>query len=309
MTQKILILGTAQWGWTVSKNEAFHLLDAWLNAGFRHIDGATNYPINRNPNDFRAAEHILQEYIQAHGLHDLKITHKIGSLDNMRSPDINLSPSFLQMVTEEYLRLFDSNLSCVMVHWDNRSEVPDIRASLEALQKLQLEHRIQAGLSGLAHPEAYAEANAPLGLSFEIQLKHNVLQSDLARYSPLRAATSAQEGHHFYAYGINVGGAKLDTPYPADSTFLTRGGEPEKVAAVLKSVADLLPEWNTAFVRPPVKTMNHIGLIYAGLDPAFNGIVLGVSSVAQLRETLDFWRNFEVFDYADVYAGLKKRLF
>ncbi|MEO6759415.1 MAG: aldo/keto reductase, partial [Saprospiraceae bacterium] len=85
-----LLLGTAQWGWTVSRTEAFQLLDAWLKAGHRGIDCATNYPINRQLRDFRAAEKILAEYFVAHGLQDLQVTMKIGSLDNLRSPEPNL---------------------------------------------------------------------------------------------------------------------------------------------------------------------------------------------------------------------------
>ena len=310
---KSLILGTAQWGWTVSKNEAFELLDAWIKAGFRQIDCATNYPINRNPDDFRAAEKILLEYVNAHGLHDLQITMKIGSLDNLRSPEVNLAPSFVQMLSTEYLRLFGSNLACAMFHWDNRDKVAEIHESLEALKYLQQEYGIRPGLSGIANPDAYAEANAALGLSFEIQLKHNVLQSDFERYtpitklqSPLPAVALAKEGHRLYAYGINAGGIKLDAPYPTGSTFLARGGQPEKVAPILEKISAFLPKWNTAFVRPPVKTMNHIGLIFAGLHPGLSGILLGVSSLPQLHETLDFWRNFEVFDYADVFSALKK---
>ncbi len=303
---KTLMLGTAQWGWTVSKNEAFRLLDAWLGAGFRHLDCATNYPINRNPADFRAAEKILQEYVRAHGLHDLLITMKIGSLDNLRSPDANLAPSFVQMMAEEYLRVFGSNLACAMFHWDNCEDVADIRASLEVLQRLQTEHGIHPGLSGIAHPHAYAEANADLGLSFEIQLKHNVLQSDIERYAPLIHSSAHSPNHSLFAYGINAGGVKLEAPYPSDSTFLARGGEPEKVAPLLEKIAACLPNWNTAHVRPPIKTMNHVGLIFAGWHPGLNGILLGVSSLPQLLETLDFWRNFEVFDYADVYSALKK---
>ncbi|MFN0037744.1 MAG: aldo/keto reductase [Saprospiraceae bacterium] len=323
---KTLMLGTAQWGWTVSKNEAFQLLDAWLGAGFRHLDCATNYPINRNPADFRAAEKILHEYVRAHGLRELRLTMKIGSLDNLGSPDANLAPSFVQMMAEEYLRLFDSNLACAMFHWDNREDVGAIRASLEALQKLEKEYGIRPGLSGIAHPEAYAEANADLGLLFEIQLKHNVLQSDFERYGDLRdsqlpeslspefgtgssispISNQQSTNHQFYAYGLNAGGAKLEEAYAADSTFLARGGQPSKVAPLLEKISASLPGWNTAFVRPPVKTMNHVGLIFAGLHPGLSGILLGVSSVAQLRETLDFWRNLEVFDYADVFKRLMR---
>ncbi len=309
------MLGTAQWGWTVSKKEAFQLLDAWLKAGFRHLDCATNYPINRNPADFRAAEKVLEEYLRAHGLRDLRLTMKIGSLDNLRSPEVNLAPSFIQMMSEEYLRVFDANLACVMLHWDNRDEVSEIRASLEALQRVQAEFGIRPGISGIAHPKAYAEANADLGLSFEIQVKHNVLHSDfercgtvLSNQSPIPNYQSPITSHKYFAYGINAGGIKLEAPYPTDSTFLARGGQPEKLAPLMEKINGSLPNWNTAFVRPPVKTMNHIGLIFAALHPQLSGIVLGVSSVAQLKESLDYWRNLETFDYSDVYSALNKIL-
>lgn len=317
---KTLMLGTAQWGWTVSRQSAFQLLDAWLKAGLRHLDCATNYPINRNPADFRAAERILQEYIQAHGLQDLRITMKLGSLDNQRSPEVNLAPSFVQMMAEEYLRMFDSNLHCAMFHWDNRQDLPEIQASLEALGRLQKTYKLQPGLSGIAHPEVYAAADSTLGLSFDIQLKHNILHTDLPRYAVLAEAAHSTKNldaktplrtagnHHFFAYGINAGGLKLEPPYPSDSTFIARGGQPEKLQALLEKISAKLPDWNTAFVRPPVKTLNHIGLIYAGLHPDLHGILLGVSSPAQLHESLDYWKNLETFDYSDVFSALKKIL-
>lgn len=298
-----LLLGTAQWGWNTSAAEAFRLLDTWLAAGHRQVDCATNYPINRNPADFRAAEKLLLNYIRAHGLHDLQITFKIGSLDNLRSPEINLHPSFVLMMAEEYLRLFGPNLCTIMLHWDNRDSVPDIGATLEALSILQRQYRLRPGISGIAHPSAYVAANADLGLEFDIQLKHNIFQSQMAHYAPLRAAGQ----HRFFAYGINGGGVRLEANYTADSTYLTRGGQPEHLATQVQRLRDLLPRWNTAFVRPPVMTINHLGLIYASLNPHLSGIVLGTSSVAQLRDTLDFWRNMETYDYQDVWKELERR--
>ncbi len=303
------MLGTAQWGWNVGRAEAFRLLDAWLETGRRDIDCATNYPINRNPADFRAAEKILLEYIRAHGLRDLRVTMKIGSLDNMRSPEVNLAPSFVWMMGEEYHRVFGENLYCLMFHWDNREDTAEIHTSLEALAGLQRDAGIKPGLSGIKFPEKYAHANEDVGLSFDIQLKHNVFQSDFERYAlhfsttqPLNHSTT----HQFFAYGINAGGVKLDEHYEPGSVFLARGGQPEKVAAALEKMRALLPDLNTAFVRPPVKTMNHVGLIYAGLHLDLSGILLGVSSVSQLKETLDFWRNLETFDYTDVFHAFNK---
>lgn len=313
MTHKTLLLGTAQWGWTVSRDAAFRLLDAWLAAGYRHIDAATNYPINKNPADFRASENILREYILAHGLHDLQITMKIGALDNMRTPDINLAPSFILMMSEEYRRVFGENLQGIMIHWDNRSESDEIYNTLDALSTVQKTLEVQPGLSGIQHPEVYAMANRVFGLTFDIEGKHNILHSDLSRYAPFFSAKSigneqhtAPLAHRFIAYGINAGGLKLKGPYPAGSTYLARGGDPEKVAATLEYVRHKLPDWNIAAVRPPVRTMNHLGLIFAGLNTAVHGIVLGLRSVEQLQETLDFWRNLGVYEYNDIWKALHK---
>jgi aryl-alcohol dehydrogenase-like predicted oxidoreductase len=304
-SDKKLMLGTAQWGWTVTKNEAFRLLDTWLAAGYLAVDCATNYPINRQPQDFRAAEKILLEYLRAHGIRRVELTMKIGSLDNMRSPEVNLSPSFIQMIGEEYHRLFGQNLRGLMFHWDNRTDAADIRSSVESLLDLCREHSMRPGLSGIAHPAAYAEALRDLPAEWDIQIKHNLLHSDFSRYSPLSFAAKETR---FFAYGINAGGVKLESPYPSESTFLARGGQPEKISPLLEKISAALPGWNTAYVRPPLKTMNHLGLIYTAWHPGLSGLLLGVSSVAQLRESLDFWRNFEVFDYADVYSALKKIL-
>ncbi|MBK8557692.1 MAG: aldo/keto reductase [Lewinellaceae bacterium] len=296
-----LILGSAQWGWTTDRQTAFQLLETWQQAGFRAIDGATNYPINKQREDFRRAEGILLEFIRAHQVTDLNITMKIGSVDNLRSPDHNLSPTFLMMMTEEYLRLFGENLSGIMVHWDNRTDPALISESLEALASLHERYGLQIGLSGIAHPEAYAQALQTYPMPLHIQVKHNIFQSDLARYKPL-----FQSQNHFFAYGINAGGVKLKAPYPAESTFMARGGNPAVWQEKLDALRALLPQWNIATVRPPVQRMNHLGMIYAGLNPMIKGLVLGTGNQAQLKETLDFYRNLDVFDYQDIWKALEK---
>ncbi len=294
-----LLLGTAQWGWNVSRVSAFQLLEAWIEAGYREIDAATNYPINKNPADFRAAEKILAEYIAAHGLRDLRVTMKVGSLDNLRSPEANLSPSFLLMMAEEYRRLLGDNLHGLMVHWDNRDDETAIRSTLSALSIAQSEFGLRPGLSGIAHPELYARANQDFNLVFDIELKHNILQSDFARYAAFH-----EGGHRLLAYGINAGGLKLEDNYSADSTLLARGIDPVRFSEKMAELKTLLSHLNLAFVRPPLRTMNHVGLIFAALQSGIGGLVLGVSSVAQLRETLDFWRNLDTFEYVDAWKAI-----
>jgi len=293
---KSLLLGTAQWGWNVPDKRAFQLLDTWLEAGYSGVDVATNYPINLNPRDFRASERILLEYIRAHGLQgDLQVTMKIGSRDNLRTPDVNLSPSFILMMGEEYVRLFGENLHGIMLHWDNRSDTDEIHASLSALISLQQNTGIQPGISGLAHPEVYATVVGQLGMKVDIQLKHNVFYSDLERYAPLLG-----QGHRFFAYGINGGGVKLDGQYGTESTFLTRGGQPEKAEAVLTRLRERLPVWNSRGGRPAISNMNQIGLMYALSDPHIDGILIGGATTEQLKETLATIAAILESDYSDV---------
>jgi hypothetical protein len=296
------LLGTAQWGWNIPAKEAFGLLDAWLKAGHRGVDIATNYPINKNAADFRAAERILGEYLAAHGLRSgLSVTIKVGSLDNMRSPEVNLAPSFLHIMTEEYGRMLGGNLHSLMLHWDNRDDDASISESFSALCAAANTVGFTPGLSGIAAPHAYAKALAAYTGDLHIQLKNNALQSDLPRYSPLLSAVPQAQ---VFAYGINAGGVKIEEDYGTESTFLLRGGLPEQHPERLQRLRAWLPHWNAAFVRPPVKTMNHIGLILNGLNPKVQGMVLGIRTVNQLKETLDFWRNVETFDYADVWKSL-----
>lgn len=300
MTEKTLILGTAQWGWNVGRDEAFRQLDAWLQAGGKEVDAATNYPINKNPADFRASEKILLEYIQAHGLQgELAVTMKVGALNNMRTPDVNLSPSFILMMGEEYLRVFRENLRGIMIHWDNRKAPEEIEETLLALIRLQKNFGLTPGLSGIAHPEVYGEIELMRESVFDIEFKHNLLHTDFERYSALHG-----DPHRFLAYGINAGGLKLDGSYSTNSTLVTRGGVPDYGTDLAAQLRAHLTDWNTAFVRPPVKTMNHLGLIFAALHPRVDGLLIGVSNTAQLTETLDFWKNLPVFDYEDIYRDL-----
>ncbi|MCB0523630.1 MAG: aldo/keto reductase [Saprospiraceae bacterium] len=298
---KPLLLGTAQWGWTVSRKAAFEELDIWLKAGCSGIDCATNYPINKNPDDFRAAEHILVDYIKAHGLGNLQITMKIGGLDNMRSPESNLHPSFIQMMAGEYRQLFGENLDCLMVHWDNRKNETEICESLAMLASLKKEYGVKPGLSGIKHPETYNECLQSHDLHCDIQLKHNLLHSDLSRYTSVLPSGV----HKYFAYGINAGGLKLEnTPYNTESTFLARGGRPDTSVELLDQVKKLVEIFNENPNRPAISTMNQLGLIFAGLNREIAGVVVGASSGNQLQETLHYWSILDDSLYHDVYTGL-----
>jgi aryl-alcohol dehydrogenase-like predicted oxidoreductase len=297
----LFLLGTAQFGWQTDRNTAFALLDAWLQAGHRHLDTATNYPLNGQPDAFRAAERILEEYIKAHGLStQLDITVKVGSMTNQRTPDINLSPSFVRMMADYYRQTLHDNVGCVMLHWDNRTEPAAIHDTLATLSELAREG-IRPGLSGIAHPDVYAPVVHSFStLKFDIQLKSNPLQSDWARYAPLHTSD-----HRWFAYGLTAGGVQLDQNYPDSSTLLTRGGQPTQWDTPLAHIRTALPDWN-ARVRPPVKAFWQLGLIHALYHEGLQGAVIGVRHAAQLHTTLEWLRDVEMYDYQDVANALNK---
>ncbi len=295
-----LILGTAMWGWTTSREACFELLDRFYQQGFREVDGATNYPINKKPEDFRKAENILQEWINAHEVQDLRMMMKAGSINNLRTPDNNLTKSFLLMLLDEYRGIFGPNLYTFMIHWDNREEEKDIRESLEALAIVR-EEGLRAGLSGIKHPEVYARLNREFGIPFRIQIKHNLLYSDYPRYSAFHAKAG------FITYGINAGGIKLDTgEYGESSSLKARGGNTETEPPFIRPLRKIIEEANSNDNRPPVSSFNHCGMAYAFHSPDIEGILLGPSRVDQLEDSLDFYASLKTYDYRDLYQSLKK---
>lgn len=278
-----LLLGTAMWGWTISRQTAFALLDAFYHEGLREIDAAVNYPINKNPADFRASENILIDWIQAHGISDLKITMKVGSLNNLRTPGHNLTKSFLLLNLDDYRYRLGANLDTFMIHWDNREDEALIGETLEALAVAR-EQGLRAGLSGIRRPDIYAKLNTlpEFNFDFRIQIKHNILQSDYARYAPFHGK------RRFVAYGIHAGGIKLNpAEYRPDSSLRARGGDPENIPQAIAR----LREWMAA--DPGVPGFHRLAMIFAAFSPGMEGIIIGPSALEQLKQSIADWHSLD----------------
>lgn len=301
--QEALTLGTAMWGWTVPEKTCFQLLDRFYESGFRQIDTATNYPINKRPEDFRKAESILLKWIKAHKIKDLKVIVKIGSINNMRSPEHNLSKSFILMNLDEYRFKFDPNLAMLMIHWDNRHNIGEIRQTLEGFENIRV-HNLQTGLSGIRHPKLYAQLNEVFQFDFYIQIKHNLLQSDYHKYQVFHGK------RRFITYGINAGGIKLDPEdYRTDSSLRARGGDIAAEHPLAAPLQQILIQANQVLDRPKLSTMNHFGMIYSYYSPDVASILIGPSKPEQLEDTLEFFEQLQRYDYTDVFSSLKKAYF
>jgi len=293
-----LLLGTAMWAWTVEKSEAFKLLDDFYAAGYRQIDAATNYPINKNAADFRAAEQILLAWIKAHGITDLKVLMKVGSINNLYTPEHNLSPTFLQIIYNEYRNLLGSQLDELMIHWDNREDLQSIRASLEALDRIRQEG-IKIGLSGIKHPEHYAKLNADFGFDFDIQFKHNLIYSDYQKYKAF------QGKQRFLAYVMNAGGLKFQTQqYHANSSTKVRGVGADQHQDFLAQVATQLANYNQTSGLAPLSHFNQCSMVFAFYSPDIKGLLIGPSSSQQLADSMRFFQELQAGHHQALYPSL-----
>ena len=293
-----LLLGTAMWGWNTSKETVFQLLEEWYAQGFRKVDAATNYPINKNPADFRLSEKILLEWIKTHGINDLEIIMKIGSVNNLFTPEHILTKSFMLMMLDEYQHLFRNNLHTLMVHWDNREKEEEINETLEAFSIIY-KKGFKIGLSGIKFPEKYFALNKKYNHDFCIQIKHNVIYSDYQRYAPFHGK------QRFITYGINAGGLKLNTnKYSEKSTLKIRGGNIENEPPVLQKIKKVIQAFNLKKEKPPITEFFQIGLIYAFYHPDILGILIGASKVEQLKKNIEFYRLLKEVNYKGVYEAL-----
>jgi aryl-alcohol dehydrogenase-like predicted oxidoreductase len=294
-----LILGPAMWGWTTPKNIAFDLLDYFYANGFREVDSATNYPINKKPEDFRASEKILEEWIRVNGVSDLKILMKIGSLNNMRTPDHNLTKSFLLMNLDDYKFRFGKNLDTIMVHWDNRDSKAAIKDTFEAFQLIH-NQGFKVGFSGVKFPEIYSDLNQKFGLDFRVQIKHNLLQSDYEKYRMFH------DKKRFIPYGINGGGLKLNPQkYHDNSSLKVRGGKVDEIHPLVGDIQKILPKWNEKLADNSISTFNELAMIYAFHSPNVEGILIGPSKLSQLQNTVSIFESLKSSDfYKEIYAEL-----
>jgi aryl-alcohol dehydrogenase-like predicted oxidoreductase len=282
------VLGSALWGWSVDTDCAYSLLAAFYEQGGRCIDTASNYPINKNPGDFHRAEEILSAWIKAHGVRDLKIISKIGSLNNLGTSQCNLKPSFLLIVHDRALKLFGTNHACLMVHWDNRSEQAEVDETVEML--LTLAPQVdEIGLSGLAHPELYAKYfDSPL-----IEIKYNPANAN----GPKHYSTFKEP--RFLAYGVTMGGLKVGGSYDATSSATLRGVDTNRD---LGGYAKFLDKHKKHHCAP--KTLHHVGLLFAHNTPNVHGIILGASKVEQLRDSLSYLSLLNENDTQTIFRAL-----
>lgn len=278
--EKKLILGTAMWGWTINRQQAYALLDQFYQAGGRWVDTASNYPINRNPADFRAAENILSDWLRENNVADMRVIVKIGSIDNSGSPQNNLARSFLLMNIDLYRGLLGSNLSTLMIHWDNRADQEQIEETLRAFTAFR-EAGIQPGLSGIQSPEKYFTSQQFPEQAVPVQCKYNLFHNGIDHYQQF------SDRAEFLLYGINGGGLKFDKEYTSGSSATVRGVAVDEKTEVLETIAQTVKASQTA-KQLGVEQFNQVSLLHSWFEERASGIILGPSRPEHLRQSFEF---------------------
>ena len=295
INHKDLILGTSLWGWTVKKKECFKILDTFYNNGYRWIDTATNYPINSDKKYFRYAENLIAEWIKNNDINDLKIISKIWSMNNFGGDNVNLSYSFILMNYEYYLNKFHSCLKNIMVHWDNRDSKLSIESTINAL-KIINQNGVGIGLSGIKNPEHYSVLKNELDIEYIIEVKHNIFSSSFEHYRMF------YNDCKFIVYGINASGIKINGKYNKLNSLIVRKRDyqSKKRIIIINKIKKLIEKYNddTSF---PIKSFNHIGMIYAFNSLRVDGIIIGPSSITQLMDSLLFFDKLKTYDTKNIY--------
>lgn len=280
---KSICLGSAMWGWSVDKEEAFKLLDRFYSHGGRYVDTARNYPINGKAEDFLLSSKIISEWCKTHSITDLRIIHKIGSLRNENTPDNDLSKSSLYEHRDEALKLYGENLHCLMIHWDNRTDsANEIRETCDFLIETRDHYRIVPGLSGIKNVPAYQKNLSSMMQDVVIEAKNNLLHDGVSHYRNL-----LNLGAKIFAYGISVSGLKLDKSeyHKRSYVSLSRGSDyhDKYFTDELKSEYDRMKE-NYPFIR----NFYHASIVFTELNKDLYGYLIGPSSLKQLNDIIDF---------------------
>lgn len=283
---KKLILGTAMWGWSVSRNTAYDILDKFLLNGGGFVDTATNYPINKQDKDFGVAIRWLSEWQKNNQNSKLSLIAKIGSINNMGGPETDLSQRNIFDATKKLRDLFELSLSCISIHWDDRkndnANQKAIAETVSAMARLR-EEGLNIGLSGIKNPMCYYLANPTLAKHWMIQVKENLMTS-----APRLAYQTFFPNAKYFAYGINMGGIKIGE-YSSNSSVNLRN---IKIESKLVERAQAFLESGHR-IDPRPKTFNELSLAFGHNNTSLAGVIIGPRNVSQLEESLNYWSQLE----------------
>jgi hypothetical protein len=275
------VLGTALFGWGISKSEAFRILDEFQKAGGLLVDTASNYPINNNPVDQGLAVSWLGEWVSHNRNSSLHVTVKIGSTDNSGTQTVDLTHKGLTQQASLAEQILGPHLHTLSIHFDPRVSNLD-EGIFETLGAVKEFHKAGYGIgfSGIMDPESYRDLAPELKSEWQIQVKKNSQTSAaFDRYKPFFPDAS------YFAYGINSGGMVKDV-YSEASSVKLRGLSIDR--NLVLEQRSKLENYSGSLPRP--RSLVELTLEKTVSDKNLSGVILGPRTVLQLQEVCDFFR-------------------
>lgn len=295
---KSLVLGTALWGWGVDQATAFQIADIFRARGGLLIDTATNYPINRNLVDFGIASTWVAEWLRLNPDSGVHVLAKIGSIDNSGGPSTLLGSSFIDLSVSFLEAKFQEALSIVAVHWDNREDAAAIVETLDRFRAIR-QCGYGVGFSGVSRPDLYRAAAPDLADQWVIQVKENLQTNEArARFS------SHFPNARYLAYGINMGGLKLDGQFGANSSMALRSID---TPAEARSRAAALFDVHRSLSFAPA-SMNELALLNAFFTPNISGVIMGPRNALQAKQSMAYWDRLGLPENREEWNALQSEL-
>ena len=221
-----LAFGGNVFGWTVDEATSFHLLDAFVDAGFNLIDTADSYSRWVTGHQGGESETIIGRWIAARGRHDdVVIATKVGS--DMGLGRKCLRKDYILQAAEASLRRLQVNaIDLYQSHWDD--ETTPLDETLEAYATLIAQGKVRAiGASNLSvdRLQQALDVSARNGLPRYLTLQPPYNLYDRATFEGPLASLCIREGIGVISYFALAAGF-LTGKYRSEADFAksARGG-------------------------------------------------------------------------------------
>lgn len=169
-----IFLGTAGWAQKVTKEEAYRILETFYRNGFRWIDTATNYPMDREPKNYGKTISWLSDFYS--DFPDLKVFVKAGSATNLGDSTQLINASYFALIFDILGNRLGDSLGGIGIHWDNEIENSDHNALIDFFSELNSRGFV-IGMSGIANHELYTASPIATKLPWIIQTNLSPVRS------------------------------------------------------------------------------------------------------------------------------------
>jgi hypothetical protein len=274
-----LILGTGHWLPDMGKQNFYKLLDTFYENGFKNIETATSYPLCGDMLYFRQTEKLISEWIKSNKTSNTKIIVRGGEMSNsLTHKKLNLTFSYILMLVDDYLNLFENNLDGFILAADDRSDRAEIIKTMEALIICREEYGLNIGLSKIKNPGLYFKILKELSFKPQI-IVEDYFVSVTQDYKPF-----IKDDFEFVIDGFNL------------------------YKSVCTNKTGMLLNWCKDNNFGELTTAGHLNILFSCYSDSVSGYIINPPTDKELSENILLLSKFRLKDYNEVYNKLKRML-